>query len=408
MLNKQRSCMNAVEDDTLELVEGLDANKVFIKTMPDETQRQIVDQYRRSKECIRAHGSEHKITLDQLRSLAEDLISVRHFASAATVLDRACLGCKRCYGTEHVNVALVLSRQGFAQSSDRKFEAAYTCYEKSLLLLEQLFCFRVYYNSTRRKEEATSTDIVIVPTIAVPVVDGLGYTLGMLQRHRESEFCYRTLLEYYIGEGVDRTQEPYLPCDPSVPVGKQHPEALKAVNKLAQALQAQGKFSEAERLCSDSLDDSVQALGANHPTTQTCVVTMAQLKHSQGKIQEAEVMYRRSLACNEEVLGLMHIETLANVMHLAGLRAEQKDFHGAETLYTRALSGYEATVGPHNSLTIEAVHCVGAMFLKQQRPTQALPYLDRALEERKGYYGDAHPATLATLFCVGECICVSP
>lgn len=392
--------MKDTEDDTLQLIEELDRKKTFIKSMPLETQELIIRQYQLSKEFITVHGSEHKITLDQLRSLAEDLIRVRHLASAATVLDRACLGCKRCYGREHVNVSLVLSRQAFALSSDRKFQEAYDCYDKSLKLMEKLYNFQVNYSS----HSSSSRLIVMIPTIAVPVIDGLGYTLEQLGRYSESEFCFRILLNYYITEDptIDRKREPYIPTDGRTPMGRQHPEALKAINKLAKALQAQSKFREAEELCGDSLDDCIQALGVNHPTTQTSVVTMAQLKHSQGKLQEAEDMYRRSLKCNEEVLGINHIETLANVSHIADLRAEQRDFRGAEVLYSRALAGYEMILGKHNSTTIESVHNVGAMLLKQQKPTQALVHLDRALEERSAYYGDTHPATLATLFCVGE------
>jgi len=263
-----------------------------------------------------------------------------------------------------------------------------------------LYDFQVHFSSQSTKPGS----IIMIPTIAVPIVDGLGYTLEMLGRYGESEFCFRTLLHYYISTdpSIDRTKEPYLPTDDSIPMGRQHPEALKSINKLAKVLQAQSKFREAEVLCGDSLDDCIQTLGVNHPTTQTSVVTMAQLKHSQGKLAEAEEMYRRALACNEEVLGFNHIETLANVSHIADLRAEQRDFRTAEILYSRVLTGYEMVLGGHNSTTIEAVHNVGAMLLKQQKPTQALVFLNRALEERSAYYGDAHPATLATLFCVGK------
>lgn len=409
MLTKQRSYMKESEMDTLDMLEDLDRRKVFIKTMDEDVQAQICLMYQQSKEYVIVHGSEHKITLEYLRDLADLLIEHRHLASAATILDRVCLGCKRCYGSKHVNVALVLSRQGLALGSDRKFNESYVCYEMSLLLLEELFDFRLYYSRDHRREEQNRPEtIIVVPTIAVPVIDGLGLALGMLERHRESEFCYRTLLNYYISTdpNIDRTREPFLPPDPTVPLGRRHPEALKAINKLAKALQAQAKFREAEVLCGDSLDDCILALGPNHPTTQTSVVTMAQLKHSQGKTSEAEEMYRKSLACNEEVLGLNHIETLANVMQIADLRAEQKDFRGAQFLYERALAGYELVLGPHNSTTIDAVHCIGAMLVKQQRPTAALVMLDRALDVRNGYFGESHPITLATLFCVGR-FCIS-
>ena len=71
MIVKQRSYMMDSEDYTLEMIEDLDAKKVFIKTLPEETVKRIIEQYAYTKECIRIHGSEHKVTLTQLRSLSQ-------------------------------------------------------------------------------------------------------------------------------------------------------------------------------------------------------------------------------------------------------------------------------------------------------------------------------------------------
>lgn len=409
MLTKQKSYMAASEADTFDLVQDLVRKVTFIKSIPDEVQAMIVHHYATALAYITTHGSEHKITLDHLRLLSEELISIRHFASAAVILDRACLGCKRCYGQKHVNVALVLSRQAYAFSADRKFEQSVTCYMKSQHLLEDLYEFQLMYNEFQTSARSGNVgEIVLIPSIAVPIVDGLGYALGALQRHHESEFYFRTLLNYYIDESETEGRSTFKIDHENKErhfseLGKQHPEALKAINKLAKALQAQGKYSEADRLCGDSLDDSIVTLGPNHPTTQTSVVTVAQLKHAQGDIADAEEMYRRSLACNEEVLGSSHAETLSNVVLIAGLRAEQKDYRGAEVLYSRALAGYEATLGRHHSSTVDAVHYIGDMLLRQSKPTAALVMLQRAYDERVGYYGPQHPNTLTTLFCLGKC-----
>lgn len=286
MLAKQKSYMAPSEADTYDLVNNLAQKVTFIKSIPEEVQAMVVGHYSTALDFITVHGSEHKTTLDQLRLLSEELISIRHFASAATILDRACLGCKRCYGQSHVNVALVLSRQAYALSSDRKFEQAVACYLKSVQLLEDLYGFRLRYDAFLRLSKSGAMDsVVLIPTIAVPMVDGLGYSLGSLHRHHESEFYFRILLNYYIeepheGQSVFICDNENKPRDFSL-LGKQHPEALKAINKLAKALQAQGKYSEADILCGDSLDDCIMLLGANHPTTQTSVVTVAQLKHAQ-------------------------------------------------------------------------------------------------------------------------------
>ena len=53
MIVKQRSYMMDSEDYTLEMIEDLDAKKVFIKTLPEETVKRIIEQYAYTKECIR-------------------------------------------------------------------------------------------------------------------------------------------------------------------------------------------------------------------------------------------------------------------------------------------------------------------------------------------------------------------
>eukprot|EP01032_Pedospumella_encystans_P023860 gene23860-26999_t len=317
MASPRKFVLAESEAFTIKMMQELMDGTTFIRSISEESQAKVLQGYATAIDHIKNHGSEHPITLDHVRDLCEDLISIRHFTNAATILDRACLGCKRCNGSDHVNVALVLSRQAYALSSDRKFEASVHCYMKSLRLLEMLFNFQLVF-SQYSSDHHSERDLVVTPAIAVPVVDGLGYTLGALQRHAESEFYFRILLHYYIcGEvydinnisiDADSSQKTNLLTNNRFispePLGKQNAEALKAVNKLAKALQAQGKYVQADSLCMDSLDDCILSLGPNHPTTQTSVVTVAQLKHAQGKLQQAEEMYRRSLACNEEVLGV--------------------------------------------------------------------------------------------------------
>ena len=346
MASPRKFVLAESEAFTIKMMQELIDNTSFIRSISEEAQTRVMRDYAIALQYIKDHGSEHKITLDHVRGLCEELIMIRHFTNAATILDRACLGCKRCYGSEHVNVALVLSRQAFALGCDRKFEQAVDCYMKSLRLMEMLFDFKLVF-ARYSSDSHTPDELEIIPSIAVPVVDGLGYTLGALQRHAESEFYFRILLHYYIcgstyelkrgcsgtavsiggtepttrytapmNSNANRSRANTDTCTDSnptsnpttsrnntttntttttlnttnnstttssPPLGKQHPEALQAVNKLAKSLQSQNKYTQADTLVMDSLGDCIQTLGANHPTTQTSVVTVAQLKHAQGE-----------------------------------------------------------------------------------------------------------------------------
>lgn len=253
MASPRKFVLAESEAFTVKMMQELIDGTSFIRSISEDMQVKVMRGYSMALEHIKNHGSEHPITLNHVRDLCEDLISIRHFTNAATILDRACLGCKRCYGSDHVNVALVLSRQAYALGCDRKFEASVHCYMKSLRLLEMLFNFQLVF-SQYSSDHHTERDLVVIPAIAVPIVDGLGYTLGALQRHAESEFYFRILLHYYICGEVydihnistesDSSRDTNLSTNnqfiSSEPLGKQNAEALKAVNKLAKALQAQG------------------------------------------------------------------------------------------------------------------------------------------------------------------------
>ena len=70
---------------------------------------------------------------------------------------------------------------------------------------------------------------------------------------------------------------------------------MEAYNRY-KALDAQGRYSEAEPFARKALELAEREFGASHPTTAATLNNLAQLYGDQGRYAEAEPLFRRSLA----------------------------------------------------------------------------------------------------------------
>ncbi len=120
---------------------------------------------------------------------------------------------------------------------------------------------------------------------------------------------------------------------------------------LADVLESQGHYAQAEPLYARSFAVRERVLGAEHPQTLSSVNNLAGLYERQGRYVEAEPLYERALAARERVLGAEHPQTLSSVNNLAYLYARQGRYDKAEPLYARALSGAEKVLGPDHPNT---------------------------------------------------------
>jgi tetratricopeptide (TPR) repeat protein len=72
------------------------------------------------------------------------------------------------------------------------------------------------------------------------------------------------------------------------------------VSNLAQVLQAQGKYEEAEKLNRRALEGYGKELGVRHPGTLTSVCNLAGMLQYQGMHSEAEKLNRQALEGREK------------------------------------------------------------------------------------------------------------
>jgi tetratricopeptide (TPR) repeat protein len=60
-------------------------------------------------------------------------------------------------------------------------------------------------------------------------------------------------------------------------LGPQHPDTLRSINNLAQALRDQGKYQMAEEIQRQALELSEKVLGLEHPDTLTIMNNLARI-----------------------------------------------------------------------------------------------------------------------------------
>eukprot|EP00957_Ditylum_brightwellii_P123981 9450630-Ditylum_brightwellii.AAC.1 len=74
-----------------------------------------------------------------------------------------------------------------------------------------------------------------------------------------------------------------------------HPDTLRSMSNLVDALDRQGKYAEAERLHQQCLEARKTSLGEMHPNTLRSMRNLTDALKNQGKYAEAEMLHRQCL-----------------------------------------------------------------------------------------------------------------
>ncbi len=96
---------------------------------------------------------------------------------------------------------------------------------------------------------------------------------------------------------------------------------MEAYNQY-EALNAQGRYAEAERFARKAFKLSSKEFGPDHPNTAILLNNLAELHRTQGRYAEAEPLYQRSLAIREKALGPDHPDVAATLENYAALLRE--------------------------------------------------------------------------------------
>lgn len=203
-----------------------------------------------------------------------------------------------------------------------------------------------------------------------------GDALQAQGRYRDAEGLYRRAL-------AEREKS----------AGADHLDTAFAENSLAKLLRLEGRYAEAEAHFRRALEIRQKALGPEHPETASSLYNLGLLLWSQGRYAEAELLMRQSLAVREKVLGPEDPITALNIGGLALTVHDQGRYGEAEPLYRRALAIAERTQGPNHPDTARVLTNLGSLLWDEGRTTEVEPLFRRALSIRELALGAEHPDT---------------
>ena len=178
--------------------------------------------------------------------------------------------------------------------------------------------------------------------------------------------------------------------------GKEHPDTLTSVNRLAGVLFAKGDYAGTEALLRCCLEARERTLGKEHHDTLISVHNLAALLFAKGDYAGAEPLLRRSLGASESTLGAEHPDTLAGVAGLAALLNAKGDYAGAETLYRRCLTARERTLGKEHPDTLSSALGLANVLNAKGDYAGAETLYRRCLEAYERTLGKEHPDTLSS------------
>jgi tetratricopeptide (TPR) repeat protein len=211
---------------------------------------------------------------------------------------------------------------------------------------------------------------------------------------------YRLL--FRVGQSLDNarlaglavTHWSELADDASRKLGPAHPDALLASDKLADALLAAGRATEATGWLARVLADRAVQLGPEHPATIASEVSLGRAMLAAGQPEEAIPVLDRAISHREQAFGADDVTTLDVLAVLADACQSAQRTPDAIRLYQRVFAGRERAQGANNPATIDAGEKLGDAYLIADRVKDAQSIYKRVVGRREKTQGSDHRDTI--------------
>ncbi len=179
--------------------------------------------------------------------------------------------------------------------------------------------------------------------------------------------------------------------------GESSTEFADAIAWKASALNALGRYDEADPLYRKALAITRERLGEYHPDTARHLNNLAAILNAQGQYDQAEPLYRQVLVIKRERLGENHLDTARSVNNLAANLGDQDRYDQAEPLLREALSIRRERLGENHPDTAISLNNLAYNLTAQGQYDQAEPLYRDALAIRREHLGENHPDTATIL-----------
>jgi tetratricopeptide (TPR) repeat protein/transcriptional regulator with XRE-family HTH domain len=184
-------------------------------------------------------------------------------------------------------------------------------------------------------------------------------------------------------------------------LGPEHPLNAEALLGLARLFQEQGNYPQAEPLYEQAVSISEQAFGPDHPETATSLVGLGILYRKQGKYQQAIACFERAVQIVEQALGTDHPQVVTPLNGLGIILMHQGKYQQSAQYLERAVRIVAQAFGPEHPQVAASLSNLGTLYLDQGDYQQAAPYLEQVLRILEQSLGPDHPRVAGALHNLG-------
>ena len=154
-------------------------------------------------------------------------------------------------------------------------------------------------------------------------------------------------------------------------LGAEYAVTLGTANNLGNSLWRQGRYGEAEKMYREALPMMQRTFGAGDPATLAAATNLACTLSGQGKHAEAEKMQREVLAAQKRVLGAEHPSTLVSADNVAVSMSKQGKYAEAEKMQREVLAVQQLKLGAEHPDTLWTAAHLANSLSKQGRHAEA-------------------------------------
>ena len=160
-------------------------------------------------------------------------------------------------------------------------------------------------------------------------------------------------------------------------------DIISTMDDLADSLNLQGKFAEAEPLCRQVVESYRRTKGEEEFATRRACITFTETLVGLGRTAEAERLTRRVLEVERRVAGNDADTTLQSMEILARIHASKGEWEEAESLRVRAVEVRRRVNTAESELRLNTTEQLAIHYLHRRRPADAEPVLRECLALRE-------------------------
>jgi tetratricopeptide (TPR) repeat protein len=168
-------------------------------------------------------------------------------------------------------------------------------------------------------------------------------------------------------------------------------QSALSLNEQAEALDAQGKYAQAQAVLEKALEIRRRLFTDDHPDTADSYSDLAVTFFRQGKYAQAETPNEKALSIRRRLFAADHPDVALSYNNLAASLNHQGKFAQAQPLLEKALEIRRRLLSDDHPLTVATYQNLASDLDYQGKHAQAQPLLEKALEIHRRVLTDDRP-----------------